>query len=80
MDKGKLSTGANLLRLSTLGINFVLCTFAGLGLGWLLKKFLHLGDWVMMVGFFFGIFTSYFILFQDLKILNSSNQKKPPAP
>ena len=43
MDKGKLSTGANLLRLSTLGINFVLCTFAGLGLGWLAHKYLHLG-------------------------------------
>ena len=31
--KGKLSNGANLLRLSTLGITFVICTFVGLGLG-----------------------------------------------
>jgi|HubBroStandDraft_5_1064220.scaffolds.fasta_scaffold204952_1 F0F1-type ATP synthase assembly protein I len=79
MDKGKLSTGANLLRLSTLGINFVLCTFAGLGLGWLFKRFLHLGDWVMMAGFFFGVLTSYFILFQDLKALGR-DQRKPPLP
>ncbi len=79
MDKGKLSTGANLLRLSTLGITFVLCTFAGLFLGWLLKRFLHLGDWVMMAGFLFGVVTSYLVLFEDLKNLGQPPQK-PPTP
>jgi F0F1-type ATP synthase assembly protein I len=78
MDKEKLSTGANLLRLSTLGINFAFCTFAGLGLGWILKKFLHLGDWVMMAGFFFGIAASYFVLIEDLRALNARS-KKPPT-
>ncbi len=43
MDKGKLSTGANLLRLSTRGINFVLCTFAGLGAGLAAQKVPALG-------------------------------------
>ena len=79
MDPRKLSTGANLLRLSTLGINFVLCTFAGLGFGWLLKRFLHLGDWVMMAGLFLGICASYYVLIEDLRALRDSS-KKPPAP
>jgi len=79
MDKGKLSTGAILLRLSTLGINFVLCTFAGLGLGLLAKKFLHLGDWVIVVGLVFGIVTSYAVLFQDLKMINK-DVDNPPRP
>jgi F0F1-type ATP synthase assembly protein I len=79
MDQRKLSTGANLLRLSTLGINFVLCTFAGLGLGLLLKKFLHLGGWVILVGFLFGVIASYFVLFEDLRSLNSG-PKKPTSP
>ena len=79
MDKGKLSTGSNLLRLSTLGINFVLCTFAGLGFGWLLNRYLHLGDWVVMAGFVFGIIASYVVLIESLRSLNK-NSKKPPVP
>jgi len=79
MDKGKLSNSANLLRLSTLGINFVLCTFAGLGLGWLAKRFLHLGDWVMMAGLFLGVIASYWVLIEDLKALREG-PKKPPIP
>ncbi len=76
MDKGKLSAGADLLRLSTLGLNFVLCTFAGFGLGLLLHKYLHWGEWVIMVGFLFGVAASYVILFEDLKSLGGP--KKPP--
>lgn len=79
MDKGKLSTGANLLRLSTLGINFTLCTLAGVGLGLLLRKFLNLGDWVVVVCFLLGVAASYWTLFKDLKSLNQNN-RKPPAP
>jgi F0F1-type ATP synthase assembly protein I len=78
MDKGKLPAGANLLRLSTLGINFVLCTFAGLGIGWLLNRFLHLGDWVVMAGFIFGIITSYVLLIENLRALNRDSRKPPP--
>ncbi len=79
MDKGKLSTGAILLRLSTLGINFVLCTFAGLGLGLLARKFLHVGDWVVIAGALFGIITSYVVLFKDLKAINR-DMDDPPRP
>ena len=79
MDKGKLSNSANLLRLSTLGINFVLCTFAGLGLGLLAKRFLHFGDWVMMAGLFLGIVASYWVLLEDLKALRGG-PPKPPSP
>ena len=79
MDKEKLSAGANLLRLSTLGINFVFCTFAGFGLGWAARNYFHLGDWAVMAGFFFGVIASYVLLFEDLKSL-SRNEKKPPQP
>jgi len=77
MDKGKLSTSANLLRLSTLGISFVLCTFLGLGLGLLTRKLFHLGDWVIIVGLLFGIVSSYVVLFEDLKALNKDNENPP---
>jgi F0F1-type ATP synthase assembly protein I len=79
MDKGKLSTGANFLRLSTLGFTFVFCTFAGLFLGWLLRRFLNWGDWVVVAGLVFGVITSYVVLFEDLRKLNQ-NPPKPPAP
>ena len=77
MDKGKLSTSANLLRLSTLGIKFVLYTFSGVGLGWLAKRYLHWGDWVIMVGLFFGIVASYTNLLEDLKAFREGPPKQP---
>jgi F0F1-type ATP synthase assembly protein I len=79
MDKEKLSTGANLLRVSTLGINFVLCTFLGVFLGWGAQKLFHLGNWVIFVGLFFGIITAYFTVYESLKELRSS-MKGPPKP
>ena len=79
MDKEKLSTSADLLRLSTLGISFVLCTFAGLGLGLLIHKYLHWGNWVIMAGFGFGVIASYVVLYESFKALNQ-DQKKPPSP
>jgi len=77
MDKEKLSASANLLRLSTLGINFVFCTFAGVGLGFLARQYLHLGDWAIMAGFFFGVIASYVVLYKDLKVLIRNNPKDP---
>jgi len=76
MDKEKLSTSANLLRLSTLGINFSLCTFVGIGLGWLVNHYFHWGGWIIMVGMLFGVIASYTLLFEDLKALN----EKPKDP
>ena len=85
MDKGKLSQGANLLRLSTLGINFALTIFVGLGLGWAAQKIFHLGDWAMLAGLLFGIVASYVRLIGDLKALRNStpvppSRKPPPEP
>ena len=74
MDKGKLSASADLLRLSTLGLNFVLCNFAGVGIGWLLNHYCGVGDWVIIAGLFLGIVAGYRILVEDLKKLNA---KKP---
>jgi F0F1-type ATP synthase assembly protein I len=79
MDKRGLSTGANLLRLSSLGISFALCTFVGLLLGWGLKKLFHLGDWVMLAGLFLGVVSSYTLLIEGLKE-SRRDAKKPPSP
>ena len=77
MDPRKLSTGANLLRLSTLGMNFALSIFVGLGLGWGATKLFHLGDWAIIVGMLLGIVASYALLFEDLKALNSPKNGGP---
>ena len=71
MDQRKLSTGANLLRLSTLGMNFALSIFVGLFIGWGVHKLFHLGNWVIVAGMILGVVSSYVLLFQDLKTLNS---------
>jgi F0F1-type ATP synthase assembly protein I len=80
MDQRKLSTSANLLRLSTLGINFALSIFVGLFLGWGIHKLFHWGTWVIVAGMILGVVTSYVILFEDLKALNSPNDGKSNGP
>jgi F0F1-type ATP synthase assembly protein I len=67
MDKGKLSTSANLVRLSTLGINFVLTTFGGAGIGWLLNRYLHWGPWVIIVGLLAGVCAGFYLLIGDIR-------------
>jgi len=74
MDPRKLSTSANLLRLSTLGINFSLSIFAGLFLGWGANKLFHWGNWLIIAGMLLGVISSYVLLFDDLKKLN-----EPPS-
>jgi hypothetical protein len=75
LDKGKLSTGANLLRLSTLGLNLALSIFAGLALGWGAQKIFHCGDWIMLVGTLLGIVAGYYGLFNDIKNLPKDKDK-----
>ena len=80
MDQRKLSTSANLLRLSTLGLNFALSIFMGLFLGWGADKLFHWGSWVIIAGMFLGVVTSYVILIEDLKALNSKPTDKSNGP
>ncbi len=77
MDPRKLSTSANLLRLSTLGINFSLAVFVGLFLGWGANKLLHWGSWLIIAGMLLGVISSYVLLFEDLKKLNEPPLGKP---
>ena len=77
MDQRKLSTSANLLRLSTLGINFVLTTFLGLGVGWLLNRYLHWGPWVIIVGLLMGVFSSYYLMIEDIRQITQPPSKTP---
>jgi F0F1-type ATP synthase assembly protein I len=80
MDQRKLSTGANLLRLSTLGMNFALSIFVGLFMGWGVHKLFHWGNWVIVAGMILGVISSYVLLFQDLKTLNPSSDDKSNGP
>ena len=81
MDKRRLSAGADLLRLSTLGINFSLSIFVGLGLGLVVKKVFHVeGAWPVILGLLLGIVSSYYTLIHDLKALRSEEKKGPPVP
>jgi len=81
MDKRRLSAGADLLRLSTLGINFSLSIFVGLGLGLLVKKVFRVeGAWPVIAGLLLGIVSSYYTLIRDLKALRPGEKKGPPAP
>jgi hypothetical protein len=45
----------------------------------LARRFLHLGDWVVIVGVLFGIVASYVILFEDLKKLNKEMDDPPSS-
>lgn len=74
MDPRKLSTSANLLRLSTLGLNFALSIFVGLFLGWGVNRLFHWGTWVIVAGMILGVIASYVLLFEDLKKLNEPPQ------
>jgi F0F1-type ATP synthase assembly protein I len=80
MDQRKLSTSANLLRLSTLGMNFALSIFAGLFIGWGINKLFHWGNWVIVAGMILGVISSYVLLFQDVKALNAPADDKPHGP
>ncbi len=80
MDPGKLSPRTHLLRLSLLGLNFAFSIFAGLGLGWAAQKFLHLGDWAILVGVLTGIGAGYYGLFVELRKIQSETPKPPPPP
>lgn len=77
MDKGKLSTSANLLRLSTLGINFVLTTFLGAGAGWLLNHYLHWGPWVIIAGLLLGVFSSFYLVIADIREISPPPKNSP---
>ncbi len=80
MDQRKLSTSANLLRLSPLGMNFALSIFVGLFMGWGIHKLFHWGTWVIVAGMLIGVISSYVLLFEDLKALNTSSGDKSNEP
>jgi len=75
MDPRRLSQGADLLRLSTLGLTFVLCNFAGAGLGWLAVRYLGVGGWAVMVGLFFGILAGAWTVYEQVR---ATLGRKPP--
>jgi F0F1-type ATP synthase assembly protein I len=61
-------------------MNFALSIFVGLFMGWGVHKLFHLGNWVIMAGMILGIISSYVLLFQDLKALNTSADDKSHGP
>jgi F0F1-type ATP synthase assembly protein I len=75
MDPRKLSTGAHLVRVSLIGLNFVISILVGLALGWGVQQLWHWGHWVIIVGILLGIVTGYYLLFDDLRKLNAQSEK-----
>ena len=79
MDPGRLSEASHLLRLSTLGISLVLCSFVGLGLGWAARRFLGTGDWSLLAGLALGIAAGAWTAYEQVKPLLGAPKKKGPG-
>jgi len=66
MDPRRLSVGAQLYRLSTLGITVAVCVFLGLGAGVLLQKWFGWGDWVVLTGIVVGVLSGFAEMLREL--------------
>lgn len=70
-----LTVSAALLRLSTSGITLALCIFIGLGLGWLLKRYLGLGDAAVIGGILLGVVAGFYQVIRDIRALQAPGEK-----
>ena len=63
---------------SQVGIQLVVATFVGLGIGWFIDKHLHTFPWFTIIFFFMGIVTGFIDLFRFMK--RSENEEKKDGP
>lgn len=78
MDPKKIAYNVSLYRLSAIGINLGACLFVGLGLGLLAKKYLHLGNWVVVFGIVIGILAGFTESYREIRLLTADQMKKTP--
>jgi F0F1-type ATP synthase assembly protein I len=71
MDPRRISVGAHLLRLSTLGITVAFCIFLGLGIGLLLKKYLGWGDGAVIGGIILGVLAGFAEMVRELTLVRN---------
>jgi len=83
MDDGKLpelKKGSRLNRyllwLSTLGINLVLASAAGIAIGYYLDKWLKTPPVMMIIFFCIGTFAGFRQIYKDVRKLGSDNERK----
>ncbi len=79
MDSKQLSAAAALLRLSTAGMTLAFSIFIGLGIGWLLKKYLHLGNAAVIGGICLGVVAGFYHMIRDIRVL-TQNTREPKKP
>jgi hypothetical protein len=76
MDPRKISVGAHLYRLSTLGITVAFCIFLGLGLGVLARKYLGGGDGAVLIGILVGVLAGFYQMVHELSLVKKDDEKK----
>ncbi len=75
MDPERVSLGAHLYRLSTLGITVAFCIFLGLGLGMLARKYLGWGNGAVLVGILLGVLAGFYEMVHELSMLKKGGGK-----
>jgi ATP synthase protein I len=63
-DKGSLRRHANI---ASIGINLVVATFVGLGIGLYLDKYFGTAPWLMLIFLVFGIAAGFKNMFEQVK-------------
>ena len=61
------SQWGQLFSASQVGIQLVVATFVGLGIGWFIDKYLHTFPWFTIIFLFLGIVTGFVDLFRFMK-------------
>lgn len=77
MDPKKVILANQLYRLSAIGMNLAACVFVGLALGWLCRRYLHWGDWVVIAGILVGVVAGFTeTIYEILRMTKTQKDKK----
>ncbi len=60
----------------TMGIQLVVSTFIGLGMGWYLDKWLGTEPWLLIIFLLLGIVSGFRNMFQQLKIMQRRDEEE----
>jgi ATP synthase protein I len=77
VDPKKVILANQLYRLSAIGMNLAACVFVGLALGWLCRRYLHWGDWVVIAGILVGVVAGFTeTIYEILRMTKTQKDKK----